>query len=110
MEQFAEYIEAQYAVLVAVLFCLGNVFKAIKRFPNQFIPVTLTVMGIGLACLSAASRFTEYSNLAALVFDGVAQGILCTGMSVYIHEVLAKTVPTGAKQVKRGTNSKGESG
>ncbi len=91
MEQIAEYIQAQYAILVAVLYCLGAALKSIKKFPNQFIPLALTVLGIALACLSAASRSSEYANWAALVYDGVAQGILCTGMSVYIHEVLAKT-------------------
>ncbi len=88
LEQLIDYIDAQYAILVAVLYCLGTVLKSIKIFPNQFIPITLTVLGISLACLSAASRSAEYTNLAALIFDGVAQGILCTGMAVYVNEVL----------------------
>jgi len=88
LEQLFKYIDAQYAILVAVLYFLGKALKTIKVFPNQFIPITLTVLGIALACLSAVSRSAEYANLASLIFDGVAQGILCTGMAVYVNEVL----------------------
>lgn len=104
MKQIAEYIQAQYAILVAVLYCLGAALKATKKFPNQFIPLTLTGCGIALACLLAASRVGEYANLAALLFDGVAQGILCTGMAVYVNEVLVHCGPGGChcRQEKTG--------
>ena len=88
MEQLAQYIGANYAILVAVLYFLGCGLKALKPFPNQFIPLALTACGIGLACLSVLSRYQEYANWAAALFDGVVPGILCTGMSVYVHEVI----------------------
>ena len=81
MEHLSQYIEADYAVLSAVLYCLGRVLKALGRFPNRLIPLTLTGCGIALACLGAASRWSEYANWAGVMFDGVVQGILCTGMS-----------------------------
>ncbi len=108
LEQLIEYIDAQYAILVAVLYCLGAAFKSIKAFPNQFIPITLTVVGIALACLSAASRFAEYANLAALIFDGVAQGILCTGMAVYVNEVLVHICNNSSSNTDKGSG-KGKS-
>ncbi len=92
MELVSKLIPSQYAILVAVLYCLGLMLKAVVKFPNQFIPLTLTVFGIALACLSAVSRYYEYANAAAIIYDGVAQGILCTGMAVYFHEVLTKTI------------------
>ncbi len=92
MELISEFILSQYAILVAVLYCLGMALKSVVKFPNQFIPLTLTVFGIALACLSAASRHSEYANVAAIIYDGVAQGILCTGMAVYAHEVFTKTI------------------
>lgn len=52
MEELTQYIKADFAVLVAVLYCIGRGLKAIQRFPNQFIPLALTFCGIGLACLS----------------------------------------------------------
>ncbi len=89
MDLITKYIGAEYAVLVAVLYLLGRGLKAVSRFPNQYIPLTLTACGILLACLSVYSRSAEYMNGAAALFDAVVQGILCTGMSVYVNEVLA---------------------
>ncbi len=100
MELVSKYIMSQYAVLVAVLYCLGLVLKAVVKFPNQFIPLTLTVFGIALACLSAVSRYSEYANAAAIIYDGVAQGILCTGMAVYFHEVFTKTMTKNCQNNK----------
>nr|WP_243107151.1 hypothetical protein [Butyricicoccus sp. OF10-2] len=37
MEELTQYIKADFAVLVAVLYCIGRGLKAIQRFPNQFI-------------------------------------------------------------------------
>ena len=45
MEHLSQYIEADYAVLSAVLYCLGRVLKALGRFPNRLIPLTLTGCG-----------------------------------------------------------------
>lgn len=89
MEEMTQYIKADFAVLVAVLYCIGRGLKAIQRFPNQFIPLALTFCGIGLACLSVVSRYASYGNWAAALFEGVVQGVLCAGMSVYLNEVIA---------------------
>ena len=69
MEQISQYIKADYAILVAVLYCLGRAFRAIRKFPNQFIPLALTGCGVVLACLSVVSRYGEYANWAAALFD-----------------------------------------
>ena len=89
MEQILQYVKTDYAILAAVLYCLGRVLKAIEKFPNQFIPLALTACGVVLACLSAISRSGDYANWAAALFEGVVQGILCTGLSVYLNEILA---------------------
>lgn len=88
MQEVSQFIKPDYAILVAVLYCLGCGLKALKKFPNQWIPFVLTVCGVGLACLSVLARFSEYANLAAAIYDGVVQGVLCTGMSVYTNEVI----------------------
>ena len=77
MEELTQYIKADFAVLVAVLYCIGRGLKA------------LTFCGIGLACLSVVSRYASYGNWAAALFEGVVQGVLCAGMSVYLNEVIA---------------------
>ena len=73
---------------------------------NQFLKLisaaalTLTGCGIALACLGAASRWSEYANWAGVMFDGVVQGILCTGMSVYLNEVISHCGPGGCSPGK----------
>ena len=89
LEQITQYVSAEYAILAAVLYCLGRALKSIRKFPNQFIPLALTGCGIVLACLSVVSRYGEYANWAAALFEGLVQGILCTGLAVYLNEVLS---------------------
>ncbi len=89
LDQILQYVKTEYAILAVVLYCLGRVLKSIEKFPNQYIPLALTGCGTVLACLSALSRSAEYANWAAAVFDGLVQGILCTGLSVYLNELLS---------------------
>lgn len=95
MEQISQFVKAEYAILAAVLYCLGRVLKSIRKFPNQFIPLALTGCGIVLACLSVVSRYGEYANWAAALFEGVVQGVLCTGMAVYLNEVISHSARGG---------------
>ena len=95
MEQISQFVSAEYAILAAVLYCLGRALKSIRKFPNQFIPLALTGCGIVLACLSVVSRYGEYANWAAALFEGVVQGVLCTGMAVYLNEVISHNARGG---------------
>lgn len=95
MEWLTQYVQPNYAVLALVLYCLGRVFRAIRRFPNQFIPLTLTLCGVLLGCLRALSCTDAACNLAAALFDGVVQGVLCTGMAVYVNEFISHCGPSG---------------
>ena len=95
MEQIPQFVSAEYAILAAVLYCLGRALKSIRKFPNQFIPLALTGCGIVLACLSGVSRCGEYANWAAALFEGVVQGVLCTGMAVYLNEVISHSARGG---------------
>ncbi len=88
MESILQYIKADYAILTVVLFCLGRVLLSIAKFPQQYKLLVLTGCGVLLACLSAVSRSGEYANWAAALFEGLVQGILCTGLSVYLNEMI----------------------
>ena len=100
MEQILQYVKTDYAILVAVLYCLGRVLRSINKFPNQFIPLALIACGIALACLSAVSRYGDYANWAAALFEGLVQGILCTGLAVYLNEVLSHRGHSGGSGKK----------
>ena len=83
-----QYIKADYAILTVVLFCLTRVLLSIKKISPQYKLLVLTGCGVLLACLSAVSRSGEYANWMAALFDGLVQGILCTGLSVYLNEMI----------------------
>lgn len=88
MEEILQYIKADYAILTVVLFCLARVLVSIKKISPQYKLLVLTGCGVLLACLSAVSRSGEYANWMAVLFDGLVQGILCTGLSVYLNEMI----------------------
>ena len=89
LEQLTQYIKAEYLILVAVLYCIRQGLQGVVRFPVQFLPFVLGGCGVALACLSAAARYAEYGNLAALAYDGIVQGILCAGVSASLGSLLS---------------------
>jgi hypothetical protein len=91
METISGLIQYEFAAITTVLYVLGRVICGVERIPNRWVPLILTVTGIGLALLSADSRIDSYRNVASMVYDGVVQGVLCTGMAVYVHEVAKQT-------------------
>ena len=102
MEQLTQFIKADFAILAAVLYCLGCGLRALRRFPNQYIPLALTRLrrGAGLPVRRVAVR--RLCQLAAVLFEGVVQGILCTGLAVYLGEVLPHRSRGGAERREQG--------
>ncbi len=88
MDDLLSFVKPEFAILIAVLYCLGMVFKRSKSIPDHCIPLLLTGCGVGLAALSVAARFCCYENFAAAAYDAVVQGCLCAGMSVYINQLI----------------------
>ncbi|RKJ81784.1 hypothetical protein D7X33_03410 [Butyricicoccus sp. 1XD8-22] len=91
MDELFSFVKADYTIIIAVLYFIGIALRKLKVFPNNYIPLSITLVGIGLAALSSLSRLPDYSNLASLAFDSIAQGILCAGMSVYVNEFIKHT-------------------
>ncbi len=91
MDELFSFVKADYTIIIAVLYFIGIGLRKLKVFPNNYIPLSITLIGIGLAALSSLSRLSDYSNLASLAFDSIAQGILCAGMSVYVNEFIKHT-------------------
>lgn len=92
MEELFSFVKADYTIIIAVLYFIGVILRKLKAFPNCYIPLCITLVGIILAGLSSASRLPDYVNLAALAFDSIAQGVLCAGMSVYVNEFIKHTI------------------
>lgn len=92
MEELFSLVKADYTIIIAVLYFIGVGLRKLKAFPNCYIPLSITLVGIMMAALSSVSRLPDYTNWAALAFDSIAQGILCAGMSVYVNEFLKHTL------------------
>ena len=92
MEELFSFVKADYTIIIAVLYFIGVILRKLKSFPNSYIPLCITLIGIVLAGLSSASRFPDYVNWAALAFDSIVQGVLCAGMSVYVNEFIKHTI------------------
>ena len=92
MEELFALVKTDYTIIIAVLYFIGIGLRKIKAFPNNYIPLCITLAGIALAAMDSISRLPDYANLAALVFDSIAQGILCAGMSVYVNEFVKHTL------------------
>ena len=92
MEELFAFVKTDYTIIIAVLYFVGVGLRKLKAFPNNYIPLCITLAGIGLAALSSLSRLPDYANLAALAFDSIAQGVLCPGMSVYVNEFIKHTL------------------
>ena len=92
MEELFALVKTDYTIIIAVLYFIGIGLRKLKGFPNNYIPLCITLTGIGLAALSSIARLSYYANLAALVFVSIAQGILCAGMSVYVNEFIKHTL------------------
>lgn len=77
MNDFISYITDKAIILVPALYILGMILKGTERFPDKYIPVILLPIGI---------VFSVW--LAGLSVDSVIQGILVTGASVYVNQLI----------------------
>lgn len=87
MEYISQFIDTQYAILVAILYCAGSAIKMTGKVNCRWIPLILTVLGIALAALSVFGG-GEYGSVASGMYHAAGQGILCAGMSVYLNQMI----------------------
>lgn len=91
MEILKDFIKPELLVLIPVLYILGKIIKKTKKIKDNYIPLSLGIIGIILASIyniSTSSVCTIRCFLMCL-FVGVTQGILCAGMSVYANQLIS---------------------
>lgn len=90
MEMIQEMIRPELLVLIPVLYFIGMGLKKSATFANRYIPLLLGLTGMVLALLYlAATQPVENSQeIAALLFGGITQGVLCAGCSVYVNQLI----------------------
>lgn len=84
-EVLVSYIPPELLILVFVLYGLGMILKRTGFIPDKFIPLILGGVGI-LLCWLYEIAILGFGLEAA--FDGIVQGILVAGVSVYGDQVI----------------------
>lgn len=84
-----QYILPDIMVLIPVLIIIGMMLKNSPYIKDWTIPILLAVVGILLAVVVIGTKdgYTSES-----IVTGIIQGILATGMAVYVHQLCIQTV------------------
>lgn len=77
MENLMNYITENALILIPVLYILGVMAKNTEKIEDKYIPIVLLLVGIVL------SMFLVGFNV-----NGIIQGILVTGASVYANQIV----------------------
>lgn len=77
MENIMNYITENALILIPVLYVLGAILKGTQKINDKYIPVILLPVGIVLAML-----------LVGVNINGLIQGILVTGATVYANQLV----------------------
>lgn len=94
LEQLMALIEPQIVILVPVLIIIGATLKKMSIVKNWAIPLTLGILGMIISVLILGF---EKGFAPPVILEGMLQGILAAGMSVYAHQL---TIQTTAKRLK----------
>lgn len=87
-----QYILPDIMILIPVLIIIGMMLKKASFIQDWTIPMLLAVVGILLAVVTIGAKdgYTSES-----IVTGIVQGILATGMAVYVHQL---SIQTGRKR------------
>ncbi|WRS27257.1 phage holin family protein [Oscillospiraceae bacterium MB08-C2-2] len=90
MVDLTQFIHPELLILVPVLYIIGHFLKKSSFLPDHYIPLALGAAGIVLSLLRVLSTesITGWQQGIAAVFNGIVQGILCAGASVYANQLI----------------------
>lgn len=94
LEQLMALIEPQIVILVPVLIIIGATLKKMSIVKNWSIPLTLGILGMIISVLILGF---EKGFAPPIILEGMLQGILAAGMSVYAHQL---TIQATTKRLK----------
>ena len=77
MSDFMSFITEKALILIPVLYILGMILKNTEKVPDKYIPLILLPIGILFSI-----------GLLGLSIDSVIQGILITGATVYVNQLI----------------------
>lgn len=94
-EILKEFVKPELLILIPVLYLVGAGLK-VSKFKDNFIPISLGILGIILSCIYvfATSTIAAKQDILMAIFISITQGILVAGCSVYFNQIY--------KQIKKG--------
>lgn len=93
LEMIKQFIKPEILILVPVLYFIGVMIKNTLLIKDKFIPLTLGITGIALAVMwvLATTDINNTKDIYMAVFTAVTQGVLCSGASVYVNQVIKQS-------------------
>ena len=90
MDVFKEMIKPELLVLIPVLYFIGMAVKQTNKIKNEFIPVTLGIIGIVISAIWIFANVQVYSAKEILmgIFAAITQGVLTAGAAVYVNQLI----------------------
>lgn len=87
--QIYEFVSTEIAILVPVLWVIGQMIKSSEKVKNKYIPALLGIVGVFLCGLY---QFTLQlpktgNDMMQVLFFCITQGIICAGLAVYIDQL-----------------------
>ena len=79
---------AEAGGLTILMGVLGKVLKTVPRFPNEWIPLTLIVVGVG-----------AYLSTNGLSVDNAVLGLLAASSATGVHQVASQYTKTNEKTI-----------
>lgn len=96
MEQVMNYVKPELIVVAIVLYFVGVWLKRAEAIKDKYIPLILGSVGIVLCAIwvLATCPLDTGQNIAMAVFTAIIQGILVTGLSTYVNQIIKQVQKT----------------
>ena len=93
MEQIINYVKPELLILAIVLYFVGNSLKQSQGVKDKYIPALLGIVGIILSGIwvVATCPLTSNQEIAMAIFTAIVQGVLVSGLSTYVNQILKQS-------------------
>lgn len=93
LEMIKQFIKPEILILVPVLYFIGVMIKNTLLIKDKFIPLTLGITGIVLSVIwvLATTEVKTTQDIYMAIFTAITQGVLCSGASVYVNQVIKQS-------------------
>ena len=93
MDQIANYIKPELAIVAVVCYIIGAALKSTTLLRDKYIPLALGGISVVLCTVwvCATSTMTNPQEVLTAVFTAITQCILLAGASTYINQIIKQS-------------------